>query len=258
MFNLIDHALEQYLREQVPLPTSDVDVAFNAPAKDWSARISRPTVNLFLWDVRRAASKQRAGIDQVEIEGRTFRRTPPRALELRYLVTAWSSEHRDEHQLLGNVATTILTSRALPNRFLPDTFELPDGRPVTLSLATTADLKPNDFWSSIDGQLKPGLDVVVSFRVATPLTEVAEPPTGVDVGVGDVHDPSRATSRAYATGRTSDPDKAGRVVRTRRGSAVVQETGTFVVPGEAGDELTIDSDPPLTMEIPADGRLELD
>lgn len=258
MFHLIDHALEQYLRASVPLPASDVDVAFNAPAREWSSRISRPTVNMFLWDVRRSAGKQRAGFEEVDIEGRTFRRMPPRVIELRYLVTAWSSEHRDEHQLLGNVTTAILASRSLPVEYLPDGFDLPDGRPVSLSLATTTDLKPNDFWSSIDGQLKPGLDVVVTLRVATSLHEVAEPPTGVDVGVGDRHEPSRSSSRSYVSGRTSNPDAVGRTVRTRRGSAMVHESGEFVVPGEAGDELTIESEPPVTTEIPADGRLEIE
>jgi hypothetical protein len=258
MFHLIDHALEQYLRAEVPLPAADVDVAFNAPAKDWSARLSRPTVNVFLWDIRRAASKQRAGVEEIDIEGRTFRRTPPRVVEMRYLITAWSSEHRDEHQLLGNVATAILLTRSIPRQHLPAGFELADDRPVGLSLTTTADLKPNDFWSSIDGQLKPGLDVIVTFRVATPLTEVAEPATGVEVGLGDLQDPSRSSSRSYVTGRTADPSAVGRRVRTRRGSATVQETGNFLVPGEAGDELTIESDPPLTTEIPADGRLDLE
>lgn len=258
MFHLIDQALEQYLRTEVPLPPSDVDVAFNAPAKDWSARISRPTVNLFLWDVRRAATKQRSGVDEVEIEGRTFRRIPPRVVEMRYLITAWSSEHRDEHQLLGNVTTAILANRWIPNQYLPDLFELPDEQPVGLQLTTTSHLKPNDFWSSIDGQLKPGLDVIVTFRVATPLTEVADPASGVEVGLGDTTEPSRRSARSYVSGRTSNPDAIGRRVRTRRGSATIQEAGTFVVPGEPGDELTIESDPPLTTEIPPDGRLELE
>ena len=258
MFHLIDQALEQYLRAEVPLPSTDVDVAFNAPAKDWSARLSRPTVNLFLWDIRRSALRQRAGMEEVEIEGTKFRRQPPRSVEMRYLVTAWSSEHRDEHQLLGNVAAAVLSNRALPERYLPDGFELPDRNPVEMVLTTTADLKPNDFWSSIDGQLKPGLDIVVTFRVATRLVEVAEPATGVDVGVGDRNDPSRSSSRSYVSGRTTDPDAIGRTVRTRRGSATVQETGTFVVPGEPGEELTIESEPPITTEIPADGRLELE
>jgi hypothetical protein len=258
MFHLIDSALEQCLRAEVPLPSADVDVAFNAPAKDWSARLSRPTVNLFLWDIRRSSAKQRAGVEEVEIEGRKFRRVPPRVIEMRYLITAWSSEHRDEHQLLGNVASTILAHRSIPNNYLPDGFELPDGKPVAMSLTTTSDLKPNDFWSSIDGQLKPGLDIVVTFRVATTLTEVAEPATGVDLGVGDTRDPTRTSSRSYVTGHIADPDAVGRIVRTRRGKATVQETGNFVVPGEPGEQLTIESEPPVTTEIPADGRLELE
>lgn len=258
MFHLIDHALEQYLRTEVPLPSADVDLAFNAPAKDWSARISRPTVNLFLWDIRRAASKQRAGIEEVEIEGVKFRQPPPRVIEMRYLITAWSSEHRDEHQLLGNVARTILLNRSIPSAHLPAALELPDNRPVSLSLTTTTDLKPNDFWSSIDGQLKPGLDVIVTFRVALPLVEVAEPATGVEIGLNDLQDPSRSSRRSYVTGRTSDPNAVGRVVRTRRGTATIHEEGTFVVPGLPGDELVIESDPPVTTEIPPDGRLDLE
>jgi hypothetical protein len=258
MFHQIDHALEQYLRAEVPLPPSGVDVAFNAPAKDWSARISRPTINLFLWDIRRSSTKQRAGFDEVELEGQTFRRLPPRALEMRYLITAWSSEHRDEHQLLGSVAAAVLNRRSIPDHYLPPGFELPDERPVSLSLTTTADLKPNDFWSSIDGQLKPGLDVVVSFRVATELVEVADPASSVEVGLADRNEPSATSSRSYVTGHTANPDAVGRRVRTRRGSATVHETGSFVVPGIPGDELTIESEPPVSAEVPADGRLELE
>lgn len=258
MFHLIDHALEQYLRAEVPLPSADVDVAFNAPAKDWSARLSRPTVNLFLWDIRRAPGKQRAGVDEIEIEGRKFRRSPPRIIEMRYLITAWSNEHRDEHQLLGNVARTILLNRSIPNRYVPDTLELPDDRPVGLSLTSTTDLKPNDFWSSIDGQLKPGLDVIATFRVAPPLVEVADPATGVEVGLNDLQDPTRSSRRSYVTGRTSNPESVGRTVRTKRGTATVHEEGTFVVPGEPGDELVIESEPPVTVEIPPDGRLDLE
>jgi hypothetical protein len=258
MFHQIDHALEQYLRAEVPLPPSDVDIAFNAPAKEWSARISRPTVNLFLWDIRRAASRQRAGYDEVEIEGTTFRRMPPRTLEMRYLITAWSSEHRDEHQLLGAVATTILNQRSIPSTYLPEGFELPDERPVTLSLTTTTDLKPNDFWSSIDGQLKPGLDVVVAFRVATPLIEVADPASSVELGLSDKRAPGVSSSRSYVTGHTSNPEAVGRRVRTRRGSATVQETGSFIVPAKPGDELVIETEPPVVVEVPADGQLEIE
>jgi len=37
----------------VPLPARDVDVAFDAPDGDWSAALcTKPTVDLYLWDIR--------------------------------------------------------------------------------------------------------------------------------------------------------------------------------------------------------------
>ena len=60
MFNLIDETLEKFLRAEVPLP-SDIDVAFDRPDRLWSASVTRPTVNLFLWDLRRNASDQESG-----------------------------------------------------------------------------------------------------------------------------------------------------------------------------------------------------
>ena len=53
MLHLLDESLEAFLRATVPLPRREVDVAFAAPDRDWAARVSRPTVNLYLWDVRR-------------------------------------------------------------------------------------------------------------------------------------------------------------------------------------------------------------
>ena len=51
MLQLLDESLESFLRAEVPLGARDVDVAFDAPDKEWASQISRPTVNLFLWDI---------------------------------------------------------------------------------------------------------------------------------------------------------------------------------------------------------------
>lgn len=197
MFQLIDQALVQFLRETVPLPAVDVDVSFAAPAKEWSSRLSRPTINLFLWDVRRAGTRNRAGLDQVEVDGQQFRRLPPRVVDMRYLVTVWASEHRDEHQLLGNVTRAIVAHPHVPEEFLPEGLELPDARPLGLSLSSTADRKPDDFWSSIDGQLKPGLDVLVTFALATPLIPLEEAPSEVTLGVADREAGGARSTRSY-------------------------------------------------------------
>ncbi|MDP2327958.1 MAG: Pvc16 family protein, partial [Dehalococcoidia bacterium] len=68
MIHLLDATLEQYLRSEVPLDDR-VDIAYNAPDDEWSSRLTRPTVNLFVWDIRRNIGEAAGGIDLVEQDG---------------------------------------------------------------------------------------------------------------------------------------------------------------------------------------------
>ena len=77
MLHLLDESLEAFLRAVVPLPARDVDVAFDAPDGDWSAALSsRPTVNLYLWDVRPNLAERECG--EMIVEEPDGRRLPPR------------------------------------------------------------------------------------------------------------------------------------------------------------------------------------
>ena len=76
-------------------------MSFEAPDRDWSAKLTRPTVNLFLWDIRRSTERARPGSRRLERDGRLVRRLPLPRVELRYLVTAWTSDHGDERALLA-------------------------------------------------------------------------------------------------------------------------------------------------------------
>ena len=40
MLHLLDETLEAFLREAVPLPARDVDIAFAAPDGEWSAALA--------------------------------------------------------------------------------------------------------------------------------------------------------------------------------------------------------------------------
>ena len=48
------------LRVAVPLPAT-IDVSFATPDKRWGAARTKPTVNLFLWDIRREPRSARSG-----------------------------------------------------------------------------------------------------------------------------------------------------------------------------------------------------
>src|SRR3712207_6106153 len=115
MLHLLDETLETFLRTVVPLPQRDVDVAFAAPDSEWAAALSsRPTVNLYLWDIRPNLVEREYGEELIETsDGRRFRRDPLPRVDCRYLVTAWTSEVRDEHSLLGGVLSALLLHQVI-------------------------------------------------------------------------------------------------------------------------------------------------
>jgi hypothetical protein len=52
MIDDLDEALRQLLIAELPIVSNEVDIAFEPPTRDWSARLSRPTLNLFMHDLR--------------------------------------------------------------------------------------------------------------------------------------------------------------------------------------------------------------
>lgn len=110
MLHLLDETLAAFLRAEVPLPEREVDVAFEAPDRDWGAAVTRPTVNLYLWDVRRNSDEREAGMELVKDgNGHKHRRPPLPRIDCRYLVTAWTNELRDEHALLAEDGAQTLS-----------------------------------------------------------------------------------------------------------------------------------------------------
>lgn len=214
MIQLIDHAFEQYLRAVVPLPEKSVDVSFVTPDKAWGKSITQPSVNLFLWDVKRSAPRSQTGRVEQTIEEQRYRRAPLPVIDLNYFVTAWATEDRDEHQLLGAVLTAILATGELPAEFVPEQFA--GVGPISVELATSEQRKPGDFVSILDGQLKPGLEVRLSLEVDALQWQAAGPSTDViEIGL------ARA-ERADPPGAPTIEERP-RIVRRRRKGSVVME-----------------------------------
>jgi hypothetical protein len=176
MLHLLDESLEAFLRAKVPLPPREVDVVFEAPDGDWATGVSRPTINLYLWDVRPNLAERDYGDEMVEDEdGRAFRRGPLPRVDCRYLVTAWTSEVRDEHSLLGDVLGALLLHATIEADHLQGV--LAGIRPLpALALRNGDGTENSDFWSALGGQLKPGLDLVITATVDSALLVPAGPP----------------------------------------------------------------------------------
>jgi len=161
MLHILDDAIEAYIRGEVPLRGGDVDVVFARPDREWGAAVTRPTVNLFLWDVRRNAGAQEAGMEWREVGGRRVRSAPQPRVDCRYMVTAWAGDPRDEHQLLGAVLSAFLRHSEMPLQYLPP--PLDQIRPLPTINVPRFDGSHNaDFWTAIGGDMHPAVDLLVA------------------------------------------------------------------------------------------------
>jgi len=52
MIDDLDDALRDLLVRELPIRDNEVDVSFDQPRREWSARLSRPSLNLYLYDIR--------------------------------------------------------------------------------------------------------------------------------------------------------------------------------------------------------------
>jgi hypothetical protein len=254
MLHLLDETLEAFLRAVVPLPTRQVDVAFEAPDSEWGAAVTKPTVNLFLWDVRVNTSERQAGLELVDDEeqGRRWRPPLPR-LDCRYLVTAWTTEVQDEHRLLGAVLTSLLGHREIEADHLKGAYA--GVRPLpTLTVAMPDGDEGPDLWTALGGQLKPGLDLKVTATVDVDLMREAGPPVErYELGVADIDRPERA-DRAHLVGGVVEGG-AGATVVSPRGRATVDAGGRFLVRAEEGDEVVVEAEQPLAATVPSKGAV---
>jgi hypothetical protein len=250
MLHLLDESLEVFLRATVPLPRREVDVSFEAPDRDWAAKVSRPTINLYLWDVRRNISDRDFGVVTVHDEhGKPHRRPPLPRIDCRYLVTAWTTDIRDEHSLLGATLAALLVHPELDKQHLQGAYA--SVIPVPSLEVGAGDGRDNsDFWSALGGQLKPGLDLTVTATVDSALLAAAGPPVDRYILKSAYTDGTGANQRQLVAGHA----EPGSVVSTPHGATEVDESGTFLVAAEAGDEISVNGVP--NGQIPDTGPID--
>src|SRR4051812_35003218 len=97
MIDDLDRSLRNLLAKEIlEVQRGDVEVSFNQPDSEWSARLgNKPTLNLFLYDMRENAPLRQNHWQVVENGSNgndykvLFKRTPLR-MDCFFLVSAWS------------------------------------------------------------------------------------------------------------------------------------------------------------------------
>lgn len=202
MIHDVDQLLEKLVRRDA-LNGSSVDLVFDAPTKEWVARRSGPSVNLYLYDIREDLQRRvpiwedKRGPNG-EVEGRM---QPARRFRLAYLVTAWTQRPEDEHRLLSSLLVCFLRNPMLKSGDLGGSLD-GSGLPVYIDVGQpeTQDRSLADIWSAMGGELKPSLDVVVTAPILVGAPAYYGPPvkTGPTIGIA-----SRTSAAAETMGGTA-------------------------------------------------------
>jgi hypothetical protein len=161
--SVIEAGLEKYIRQELPLAEEVGDVSFDAPTKNWSAQLSRVTVNLFLYDVARSNNPVRSITRRTTDDGTNLRRAAQPMVELSYLVSAWAGSIKDEHMLLGDLVSRIIGIDALPTEFLSEALS----SSVAMSFGGDDRNKNREIWTGVGGQFKASFTLHVDVAADT-------------------------------------------------------------------------------------------
>lgn len=261
MLELIDEGLEAFFRATVPLSATDVDVSFDAPDREWSAKLTRPTVNVFLWDIRRSVNS-RSGVRTREVDGQVMHQHALPIVELRYVVTAWTSDLGDERGLLAGVIRALLVHGAIPREYLPSQLEPLEIPKLAMARAGEDHM---DVFKALEGQLKPGLNMVLTSEFDTGFAIPAGPPVegiGTSIGrIGNGNGDAPAEQRRRIAGEVVDADQrgaVGTVVRSPGDATFVNPRGQFLLRASAGDEIVLETVPPMVATVPATGGIRFE
>lgn len=261
MINDLDDVLRKLLIRELPIENGEVDIAFEQPDREWSDRLSRPTLNLFLHDVRENLKLRRSQewiVEQNPDGTATKRRTPVR-LNLHYMLTAWANDPEDEHRLLTRTLMALFRHPHIPQDLLPESLQ-DQPKPIPLKAAQESALDSSEgVWSALDNKMRPIITLMVTLAMdpyqplVTPLVRTRE------LRVGQAAEPTPlqllkeepGTSVFWTVGgtlRTEEPLEGLSLVLVEQGRDVpIQEDGRFAIGKlRAGD---------YTLEVMANGRV---
>ena len=160
----LDETLRVLLKRELARHGFDgVEVAFDAPARDWSSQLSGPTVNLFLYDIRESGDYRPTEWQTDMANGHHREVRPPMIMECSYAVTAWTQAVEDEHRLLSQVLGVLFAFPQLPDDALAGRLSETARRfAIEGKIAQAKSEGKADFWSAVGGQYKASLDYVVT------------------------------------------------------------------------------------------------
>jgi hypothetical protein len=175
MISDIDETIKQLLIQKGAIDPAEIDINFETPDREWSASISKPTINIYLYDIRE--NHRLRGTEWAiakDVNGNASKKKNASRIDISYLITVWTNDITDEHRLLWHVLFTLFRFHKLPVELLSE--ELARAKyPIKTATAQPDGLfnNPADFWSALDNEIKPSIYYVVTLPLDTEMVFTA-------------------------------------------------------------------------------------
>jgi len=177
----LDETIRKLLQQELPIKNGEIEIKFDQPKREWSARLNRPTVNLFLYDLRENPVLRQHGWEQIAGNGNGrgdnqlahLKRTPFR-VDCFYMLTTWASDPEDEHRLLSSTLLALFRFPVLPaDRLMGSLKKQPFEVPARLANHDRL-TNPAEVWSSLDNEMRPSISYIITLAL-DPWAEITAP-----------------------------------------------------------------------------------
>ncbi len=176
----LDRTLENMLTAELAIQNDEIDIKFEQPTREWSARLSRPTISLFLYDMRennvlRQHQWERVMQQQGRATGNSVsqKRTPFR-VDCHYMLTAWAPEIQDEHMMLSHAMLALFRHPILPDKYMAGDLKDQPFKLVAKLASHDKLTNPAELWGAMDNVMRPSISYIITLAM-DPWTMITGP-----------------------------------------------------------------------------------
>jgi len=195
MITDLDQTIKKLLIEELPVKNGEIDVKFDQPTREWSAKLAKPTINFFLYDVRENNVLRQHQWQPVNGNGRladpTARKRTPFRVDCTYMLTTWATDPGDEHRLLTRCLLALFRYPVLPEDRLVGSLQNPTFELQARLAAHDKLTNPAEVWSALDNELRPSISYTITLAL-DPWSVVTGPAVhSLTMRLGQSDDPRR-------------------------------------------------------------------
>lgn len=175
MLRDIDKTLKKLLYDRGNISRQDIDISFDQPIGEWSARLNQPTINCWCFDIRDNMTLRVSGMRVERKENSAQKSFPARRMDVHYLVSSWATEVEDEHRLLWRALSTLKRMPFWRPADCVDDLRY-QTRNIPIMVADMEDVPFNitDLWGVLDNRMKLGFILRVTVEMEVDI--LSEPP----------------------------------------------------------------------------------